>query len=99
MAYLAEHILKDGTIRYRARERAGGRGSKMLPSKVTGYKSTAKQKLKGLEDVKIFGEDELKPQKTKIKEVYKYNKVGNTNNYGLRITLENGLVTGWDDKR
>lgn len=35
--------------------------------------------------------------KTKTKEVWKYNRVGK-NRYGLRITLENGIVVGWDQK-
>ena len=35
--------------------------------------------------------------KTKIKEVWKYNRRGK-NRYGLRITLENRYVVGWDNK-
>ena len=35
--------------------------------------------------------------KTKTKEIWKYNRVGK-NRYGLRITLENGIVVGWDEK-
>ncbi|ROR18506.1 hypothetical protein EC845_3480 [Comamonas sp. BIGb0124] len=35
--------------------------------------------------------------KTKIKEVWKYNRQG-VNRYGLRITVENGHVAGWDKK-
>lgn len=35
--------------------------------------------------------------KTKIKEVWKYNSTGK-NRYGLRITIENGEVVGWDKK-
>jgi hypothetical protein len=35
--------------------------------------------------------------KTKTKEIWKYNRVGK-NRYGLRITLENGVVVGWDQK-
>ena len=35
--------------------------------------------------------------KTKIKEVWKYNKTGK-GRYALRITLENGSVVGWDKK-
>ena len=35
--------------------------------------------------------------KTKRKEVWKYNSRGR-NRYGLRITLENDIVVGWDNK-
>ena len=35
--------------------------------------------------------------KTKKKEVWKYNHQGG-NRYGLRITLDNDLVVGWDQK-
>ncbi|AZG97077.1 DUF2845 domain-containing protein [Proteus mirabilis] len=35
--------------------------------------------------------------KTKVKEVWKYNKTGK-GRYALRITLENGEVIGWDQK-
>lgn len=35
--------------------------------------------------------------KTKKKEVYKYNHQG-SNRYRLRITLENDVVVGWDQK-
>jgi hypothetical protein len=35
--------------------------------------------------------------KTKTKEVWKYNKMGKKQ-FGLRITLENGIVVGWDQK-
>lgn len=35
--------------------------------------------------------------KTKTKETWKYNHRG-ANRYGLRITLENGCVVGWDNK-
>ncbi len=35
--------------------------------------------------------------KTKTKEVWKYNRTG-TNRYALRITVENGIVVGWDKK-
>ncbi|MCF7964887.1 MAG: hypothetical protein K9L79_05030 [Methylobacter tundripaludum] len=35
--------------------------------------------------------------KTKIKEVWKYNPRG-LNRYGLRITLDDGFVVGWDNK-
>jgi hypothetical protein len=35
--------------------------------------------------------------KTKSKQIWKYHPVGR-NRYSLRITLENGLVVGWDDK-
>lgn len=35
--------------------------------------------------------------KTKKKEVWKYNYQG-ANRYGLRITLDNDLVVGWDQK-
>ncbi|KIQ78967.1 hypothetical protein ACM3NY_07695 [Aeromonas veronii] len=35
--------------------------------------------------------------KTKVKEVWKYNKTGK-GRYALRVTLENGKVIGWDQK-
>lgn len=35
--------------------------------------------------------------KTKRKEIWKYFQTG-ANRFGLRITLENGLVVGWDEK-
>jgi len=35
--------------------------------------------------------------KTKCKEVWKYNPRG-LNRYGLRITLDDGFVVGWDNK-
>ena len=35
--------------------------------------------------------------KTKKKEIWKYNKTG-TNRYGLKVTLDNDLVVGWDQK-
>lgn len=35
--------------------------------------------------------------KTKIKEVWKYNRTGK-GRYALRITFENGVVVGWDSK-
>ena len=35
--------------------------------------------------------------KTKTKHVYKYGWLSG-NRYGLRVTLENGVVVGWDDK-
>lgn len=35
--------------------------------------------------------------KTKTKEIWKYNSQG-ANRYGLRITVENGCVVGWDKK-
>ncbi len=35
--------------------------------------------------------------KTKTKEIWKYNRTGR-NRFGLRITLENGVVVGWDKK-
>ena len=36
--------------------------------------------------------------KTKTKEIWKYQKTG-TNRFALRITVENKIVVGWDDKR
>jgi hypothetical protein len=36
--------------------------------------------------------------KTRKREVWKYNRTG-VNRYGLRITLDNDIVTGWDQKR
>lgn len=38
-----------------------------------------------------------KIMKTKKKEVWKYNHMGG-NRFGLRITLENDVVVGWDEK-
>lgn len=35
--------------------------------------------------------------KTKTKETWKYNRVGE-NRFGLRVILENGVVVGWDQK-
>jgi hypothetical protein len=35
--------------------------------------------------------------KTKHKQIWKYNRRGQ-NRFGLRITLENGIVIGWDQK-
>lgn len=35
--------------------------------------------------------------KSKTKEIWKYNKRG-TNRFGLRVTLEDGVVVGWDKK-
>ena len=35
--------------------------------------------------------------KTKKKEVWKYNRTG-TNRYALKITLDNDVVVGWDQK-
>ena len=35
--------------------------------------------------------------KTKTKEIWKYSSLGG-NRFGLRITLENGVVVGWDKK-
>jgi len=35
--------------------------------------------------------------KTKKKEVWKYHRMGG-NRFGLRITIENGQVVGWDEK-
>lgn len=35
--------------------------------------------------------------KTKVKEVWKYEQTGK-NRYSLKITLENGVVVGWDQK-
>lgn len=35
--------------------------------------------------------------KSKSREVWKYNHLG-ANRYGLRVTLENGTVVGWDSK-
>jgi hypothetical protein len=36
--------------------------------------------------------------KTKKREVWKYNRAG-VNRYALRITLDDGIVTGWDQKQ
>lgn len=38
-----------------------------------------------------------KVMKTKVKEIWKYNQTG-TNRFGLRITIENNVVVGWDQK-
>jgi len=38
-----------------------------------------------------------KTLKTKTRVVWKYNRTG-TNRYSLRITLEDGVVVGWDSK-
>jgi hypothetical protein len=35
--------------------------------------------------------------KTKTKETWKYNRKGKSR-FGLRITVENGVVVGWDQK-
>jgi uncharacterized membrane protein len=35
--------------------------------------------------------------KTKTKEIWKYDETGK-NRYALKITLENGVVVGWDQK-
>ena len=35
--------------------------------------------------------------KTRKREVWKYNRTG-VNRYGLRITLDNDIVTTWDHK-
>ncbi|MCO7641904.1 DUF2845 domain-containing protein [Pseudomonas sp. S 311-6] len=35
--------------------------------------------------------------KSKTRETWKYHRQGK-NRYGLRVTLENGLVVGWDQK-
>jgi len=42
---------------------------------------------------------EKKVSKTKIKEIWKYQKYGDrSNSYSLKITIENNKVTGWEDK-
>lgn len=38
-----------------------------------------------------------KVMKTKVKEIWKYNQMG-ANRFGLRITIENNVVVGWDQK-
>lgn len=38
-----------------------------------------------------------KVTKTKTREIWKYHKTG-TNRFGLRVTVENGAVSGWDEK-
>lgn len=38
-----------------------------------------------------------KVMKNKVRETWKYRQQG-ANRYGLRITLENGIVVGWDQK-
>jgi hypothetical protein len=38
-----------------------------------------------------------KVMKTKVREIWKYNQMG-TNRFGLRITIENSVVVGWDQK-
>jgi len=70
MANIEKYQLKDGTWKYRARTRIGGRGSKKISGKVTNYARTAKEKAKELEDSKVLGNPEMKPQNTKILEVY-----------------------------
>lgn len=35
--------------------------------------------------------------KSSVREVWKYNQMGK-NRYSLRVTLENGIVTGWENK-
>ena len=35
--------------------------------------------------------------RTTVREVWKYSRTGK-NRYGLRVTLEDGLVVGWDNK-
>ncbi|PKN66998.1 MAG: DUF2845 domain-containing protein, partial [Deltaproteobacteria bacterium HGW-Deltaproteobacteria-10] len=35
--------------------------------------------------------------KTKTKKTWKYHQQG-TNRFGLRVTVENGYVVGWDKK-
>jgi hypothetical protein len=40
---------------------------------------------------------DTKVLKTKTKEIWKYNELGK-NRYGLKITLEDGLVVGWEQK-
>ncbi len=40
---------------------------------------------------------DLKVLKAKRREIWKYNQAG-VNRYGLRITLEEGRVVGWDQK-
>ena len=72
MAYIEEYKLKDGEIRYRARTRTGGRDSKMVSGKVTGRKIWAKDKADELERYRLMGDGELKPQNTKIIEVFKH---------------------------
>lgn len=38
-----------------------------------------------------------KVMKTKVKEIWKYNHMG-ADRFGLRITIENKVVVGWDQK-
>jgi hypothetical protein len=38
-----------------------------------------------------------KVMKTKVKEIWKYNQMG-VNRFGLRISIENNVVIGWDQK-
>jgi len=38
-----------------------------------------------------------KVMKTKVKEIWKYNQTG-VNRFGLRITIEDKIVLGWDQK-
>jgi len=38
-----------------------------------------------------------KVMKTKVREVWKYEQTGK-NRYALKITLEDGIVVGWDQK-
>ncbi len=40
---------------------------------------------------------DTKIQKTKSTEIYKYNQTGK-NRFGRKIQIDNGLVTGWEDK-
>ena len=35
--------------------------------------------------------------KTKVKEVWKYKPTGK-NRYGLKITLDDGVVVGWEER-
>ncbi|WP_334223884.1 hypothetical protein [Thiosocius teredinicola] len=42
-------------------------------------------------------EVDRKVLKTKTKEIWKYNHMGG-NRFGLRVTVENGYVVGWDKK-
>lgn len=36
--------------------------------------------------------------KTRFREVFKYHQIG-VNRFRLRVTLDNGIVVGWEDKR
>lgn len=71
MAYIDAYTLKDGTKRYRARTRAGGRGSKMVSGKATDRKTWANDKADDLEKLRVSGKLDVKSQDTKIKEMYK----------------------------